>query len=68
NVRNANGEIIVDYRTLLTRFKRGADNLELGFTICYCSVFEDCWQLRRSEGPNPSEVESCQAQPEGISY
>ena len=67
-VTNAEGEQILDYQALLAKFRQGANDRSFGFTICYCSVFDDCWQLDRGEGPNPKEVDVCPAQPEGVIY
>lgn len=61
------GNEVMDYLSLLQKFRSGIATRDVRFEVCYCSVFDDCW-LVVSSGSAPEEVDMCPAQPAGVSF
>lgn len=37
----------------------GDDSPEVDVVLCYCSVFEQCWTIRKNANADPRQVEQC---------
>jgi hypothetical protein len=54
--------------TLLDRLGRASAENRFRMTICYCSVFDDCWMRDTAEMGQATRVASCPPQPENVQF
>lgn len=54
-------EVLDQFRSVLTQGR-------VRMSICYCSVFDDCWKIDTAVAGEPSAVRDCGQSAEGVSF
>ena len=50
------------------RFRQALGQDRIRMTVCYCSVFDDCWQVDMAVVGEASAVRACGQNAEGVSF
>ncbi|GJL90803.1 hypothetical protein [Hyphococcus sp.] len=57
-----------DYSEVLSGLRSAIAGGRVRMTICYCSVFDDCWVFDTKRYGDPEAVSACEAQPDGVQF